>query len=153
MRQFNISETNFTKFERKVRFEQFKKKIFWKENFAVWRVRERAKFDFWSPFGILRFWPISWKYRTFCWVASFSARREDHFQTFFSKRTFPVPFRFCKIGLRNTFFWAEKLSFFSACFVATLFDFGLLFLKTGEWERGRFDFDHYFPFLTNFLKI
>ena len=21
-----------------------------------------------------------------------------------------------------------------------------------EWERGKFDFDHYFAFLTNFLK-
>ena len=26
-------------------------------------------------------------------------------------------------------------------------------LRSGEWERGKFDFDHYFAFLTNFLKI
>ena len=27
------------------------------------------------------------------------------------------------------------------------------FLQSGEWESGKFDFDHHFPFLTNFLKI
>ena len=26
-------------------------------------------------------------------------------------------------------------------------------LRSGEWERGKFDFDHYFAFLTNFLQI
>ena len=26
-------------------------------------------------------------------------------------------------------------------------------LQSGEWERGKFDFDHHFAFLTNFLKI
>ena len=25
-------------------------------------------------------------------------------------------------------------------------------LRSGEWERGKFDFDHFFAFLTNFLK-
>ena len=25
-------------------------------------------------------------------------------------------------------------------------------LRSGEWERGKFDFDHHFAFLTNFLK-
>ena len=25
-------------------------------------------------------------------------------------------------------------------------------LRSGEWERGKFDFDHYFAFLTNFLQ-
>ena len=25
-------------------------------------------------------------------------------------------------------------------------------LRSGEWERGKFDFDHHFGFLTNFLK-
>ena len=25
-------------------------------------------------------------------------------------------------------------------------------LRSGEWERGKFDFDHYFAFLANFPK-
>ena len=63
-------------------------------------------------------------------MASDSARREDHFQ----KRNFSktdLPFRFCKIGLRNTLFiFGRKCSFVMLfCFVAALPDFGLLFFK------------------------
>ena len=66
-------------------------------------------------------------------MASFSARRADHFFKKLSKTH--LPFRFCKIGLRNTLFiFGRKngrflcLFCFFVCFVATLSDFGL-FLK------------------------
>ena len=42
---------------------------------------------------ILRFWPSSWKDRTFCLTASFSARWKDHFQkNVCPKRTFRLDF-------------------------------------------------------------
>ena len=63
--------------------------------------------------SILRFWPTSWKDRTFCLVASFSARQEDHFLKM-SKAD--LPFRFCKIGLRNTFFWQKNCCLFCCNF-------------------------------------
>ena len=78
-------------------------------------------------------------------MASDSARREDHFQ----KKI--CPFKFCKIGLKNTLFTFGRkngrllfvvccllfvvcsLLFVVCCllllFVATLSDFGLLFFK------------------------
>ena len=67
-------------------------------------------------------------------MVSASARREDHFQKNVSKTN--LPFRFCKIGLRNTYllylFLAEKMVVCCfvcfVLFVATLSDFGLLFL-------------------------
>ena len=69
-------------------------------------------------------------------MASDSARRqEDHFQKKMSKTD--LPFKFCKIGLKNTLFiFGRKngrLLLFVVCclllllFVATLSDFGLLF--------------------------
>ena len=68
-------------------------------------------------------------------MASFSARREDHFKKKLSKINGPpIPFRFCKIGLRNTLFiFGRKNGRFSCLFVlfclfvAILSDFGLLF--------------------------
>ena len=70
-----------------------------------------------------------------CLVASDSARREDLFQKKLSKTD--LPFKFCKIGLKNTLFiFGRKngrlLLLFVVCcllFVATLSDFGLLFFK------------------------
>ena len=51
----------------------------WGKHFAVW---ERGKFYFaLIQMTILRFRPSSWKERTVFLSASFSARREDHFQT------------------------------------------------------------------------
>ena len=53
---------------------------------------------------ILCFLPTCWKDRTFCLVASFSARREDHFQKKCVQNGPSLHIRFCKIGLRNTLF-------------------------------------------------
>ena len=85
-----------------------------------------------------------------------------------------LPFKFCKIGLKNTLFiFGRKncrlLLLFACLFICLivvaifLSDFGLLFFKTlfkGKHfavrrvreARGKFDFDHYFTFLNNFLK-
>ena len=65
-------------------------------------------------------------------MASDSARREDHFQKKLSKTD--LPFKFCKIGLKNTsFIFGRKNGrlLFVVCllFVATLSDFDLLFLN------------------------
>ena len=63
-------------------------------------------------------------------MASDSARREDHFQ---KKNLFKtdLPFKFCKIGLKNTLFISGRkmvvCCFVVLLFVATLSDFGLLF--------------------------
>ena len=66
-------------------------------------------------------------------MASFSARREDHFQKKLSETD--LIFRFCKIGLRKN----GRLLF---CFVCcnTLFDFSLLFfnLSTHRAEKDAF---------------
>ena len=65
---------------------------------------------------ILRFWPSSWHDRTL--VASASARRKDHFEKKMSKTD--LPFRFCKIGLRNTlslFIFGRKNVRLFFCFV------------------------------------
>ena len=65
-------------------------------------------------------------------MASDSARREDHFRKKNLSKT-DLPFKFCKIGLKNTLFiFGRKngrLLLFVVCllFVATLSDFGLLF--------------------------
>ena len=66
-------------------------------------------------------------------MASDSARQEDHFQKKVSKTD--LPFKFCKIGLKNTLFiFGRKngrllllLLLLLLLFVATLSDFGLLF--------------------------
>ena len=66
-------------------------------------------------------------------MASDSARREDHFKKNLSKTD--LPFKFCKIGLKNTLFiFGRKngrlLLLFVVCcllFVATLSDFSLPF--------------------------
>ena len=64
-------------------------------------------------------------------MASDSARREDHFKKKLSKTD--LPFKFCKIGLKNTLFiFGRKngrllLLLLLLLFVATLSDFGLLF--------------------------
>ena len=76
--------------------------------------------------SILRFWPSSWKDRTFCLVAYFSASREDHFQKKCPKRTFLSDF--VKFGSEILYF-GRKNGRLLFCFVATLSDFGLLFLK------------------------
>ena len=63
-------------------------------------------------------------------MESDSACREDHFQKKLSKTD--LPFRFCKIGLRNTLFiFGRKMVVCCfVCFVvATLSDFGLLLKK------------------------
>ena len=68
-------------------------------------------------------------------MASDSACREDHFQKKIVQTD--LPFKFCKIGLKNTLFiFCRKWSFvclfvcwFVCLFVATLFNFGLLFFK------------------------
>ena len=71
-------------------------------------------------------------------MASDSARQEDHFQ---KKKLFKtdLPFKFCKIGLKNTLFISGRkivvccfvvllfCCFVVLLFVATLSDFGLLF--------------------------
>ena len=58
---------------------------------------------------ILRFWPISWKDRIFCLVASDSARQEDHFQKkICPKWTFPS--NFVKLVSKILYlFLAEKM--------------------------------------------
>ena len=63
-------------------------------------------------------------------MASDSARREDHFQKkICPKRTFPS--NVVKLVSKILYlFLAEKWSFVVLLFVATLSDFGLLFLKT-----------------------
>ena len=83
---------------------------------------------------ILRFWPTSWKDRTFCffaWWHPFSARWEDHFQKKLSKTWTDLPFRFCKIGLRNTLFiFGRKNGRLLFCFVCGNFvRFWLTFKK------------------------
>ena len=75
----------------------------------------------------MRFWPTSRKDRIFCLVASDLARREDHFQKKLSKTD--LPFKFCKIGLKNTLFTFGRKNGRLLSFVATLSDFGLLFFK------------------------
>ena len=52
----------------------------------------------------------------FCLVASDSARREDHFQKKKLSKT-DLPFKFCKIGLKNTLFifGRKKWSFVVVC--------------------------------------
>ena len=63
-------------------------------------------------------------------MASDSACRDDHFQKNCPKRTFPSDF--VKLGSEILYlFLAEKWSFvvLFVLFVATLSDFGLLFLK------------------------
>ena len=69
---------------------------------------------------------------TFCLLASFSARQEDHFQKIDVQNKTDFPFRFCKIGLRNTLLLKNgRLFLFVFLFVCcnNLSDFGLLFLK------------------------
>ena len=64
---------------------------------------------------ILRFWPTSWKNRTFCLVASFLACREDHFQQkSCPKRTFPSDV--VKLGSEIVYlFLAEKMVVCCCC--------------------------------------
>ena len=67
---------------------------------------------------------------TFCLLASFSARQEDHFQKIDVQNKTDFPFRFCKIGLRNTLLLKNgRLFLFVFLFVCcnNLSDFGLLF--------------------------
>ena len=117
---------------------------------------------------ILRFWPTSWRDRIFCLAASDSARQKDHFQKkICPKRTFPS--NFVKLVSKILYlFLAEKMvvcclllfvvvccCLLQLCPILAYFFFKTLFKGKNfavEWERGKFDFDHYFAFLTNFLK-
>ena len=67
------------------------------------------------------------KDRPFCnWWHLFRLVRRIIFKNHLFKTD--VPFRFCKIGLRNTLFiFGRKNGRLFVCFVATLSDFGLLF--------------------------
>ena len=59
---------------------------------------------------ILRFWPSSCKYRTFCLTASFWARWEDHLKKMFVTDRSSVMFRFWKLGSEVSFiyFWHKN---------------------------------------------
>ena len=90
-------------------------------------------------FTILRFWPTSWKYRTFCLMASFLARQRIIFKKNCPKRIFPSDF--VKLGseVGNTLFiFGRKMVVFVCC--NTLSDFGLLFknLSTHRAEKVAF---------------
>ena len=67
-------------------------------------------------------------------MASDSARREDHFQKKLSKTD--LPFKFCKIGLKNTLFiFGRKMVvccfvLLFCCFVVLLFCCFVLFVAT-----------------------
>ena len=45
----------------------------------------------------------------------------------------------------------SQIGFFKSLFLKKAFLKGTI-LRSGEWERDKFDFDHHFAFLTNFLK-
>ena len=117
-------------------FISFLKPFFKGKNFAVeW---ERGVNSILTT--ILRFWPISWRDRIFCLVASDSARREDHFQKkICPKRTFPS--NFVKLVSKILYlFLAEKmvvccLFVVVAIFCPILAYFFFKLKHSSSWER------------------
>ena len=114
------------------------KTLFKGKNFAVRRVREGVNFILITT---LRFWPNSWKYRTFWLVASFSALREqwdDHFQKKFVQNGLSLQILSNWAQKYFIYFWQKKWSFVLFVCCNTLSDFGLLFFKLkhlSSWER------------------
>ena len=117
---------------------------------------ERGKFDFDQYFAFLTNFLKRWNFLLN--FASDSARQEDPFHKNCPKRTFPS--NFVKLFSKILYlFLAEKIVVCCCLFVCLLLQLfcpilAYFFKKNFavEWERGKFDFDHYFAILTNFLK-
>ena len=107
-------------FEQRSITADFLKTLFKGNNFAVWRERVReGQIRFLSPFWV--FDQLPKKIKLFAWWHLFRLVE----RIIFNKKLFKtnLPFRFCKIGLRNTFSfgWQKNscLLFVLFCFVAT----------------------------------